>query len=362
MTTATARILKTIESYRQRLMQREAQSVAIMDRFHRHTIATYIKPKLDKLYADILKKYDELRAARDPGDTSPLDIPRSWIVERIRLEGLQLLISGKIDEYAALALTQTRMLQYFGLNLGLESAQSQLRDVVPSAVKATFGVPSQKALANLVGATRAGSPLHTLFNGFGQEAAEKAVQALVSGVTLGENPRTIAPRVEQALNISRARALTIARTESLRCHRVAALETYRANDDVVGGWIWSADLSPRTCAACIAMNGTKHSLDEEFGSHPCCRCSPVPETKSWDSILGPLGISSDDIPDTRIAIQSGPDWFNEQPEEVKKAILGAAKYAAYNNGDFDLKDIVQHHDDPDWGHSISEKPLKDLVK
>lgn len=361
-TVATTRILKTIATYRQRLLDREAQAVATIERYHQYTIDNYIKPKLAKLYDDILKKYKELEETREPGDTTPLNVPKSWIVERIRQENLQLLISGQIDQFGALALTQTRMLQYFGMNLGLESAQQQLHDVIPSAVKATFGVPSTKALENLVGATQAGSPLHDLFAGFGQETAEKAVQALVSGVANGDNPRTIAPRVQQALGVSRNRALIISRTESLRCYRSAALQTYRANDDVVGGWIWSADLSPRTCAACIAMNGTKHSLNEEFGSHPCCRCSPVPETRSFDSILSQLGIDGSDIPDTRVAIQSGPDWFNEQPEEVKQQILGAAKYAAYNNGDFELSDIVGHSHSDDWGHSIYEKSLKDLVK
>jgi SPP1 gp7 family putative phage head morphogenesis protein len=362
MTTATARITKTINDYRQRLLNREAQAVAILERYHQHTIATYIQPRLKKLYDDILAKYDELRAERDPGDTTPLDIPANWIYERIRQEELQLLISGKIDQFGALALQQTRMLQYFGMNLGLESAQQQLRDVVPSQVKGVFGVPSTKALESLVGATQKGSPLHELFNGFGQEAAHEAVQALVSGVTLGNNPRQIAKGVAKALNISRNRALVISRNESLRCYRSAALQTYRANDDVVGKWRWTCDKSTRTCICCILMDGKEFGLDVEFGSHTCCRCSPVPVTRGFDDILSGLGIDSSDIPETGINIQSGPDWFNEQSEEVKQQILGAAKYAAYNNGDFDLKDIVQHHDDPDWGHSISEKPLKDLLK
>jgi SPP1 gp7 family putative phage head morphogenesis protein len=361
-TVATSRIQRTIAKYRADLLAQEAKAVAILERYYNHTLDNYIKPRLSKLYDEILKKQAEIIANRDPDDTSPPKIPLYWINERIRLEGLQLLISGQIDNFGALALTQTRMLQHTGMQLGLQSGQQQLRDVVPAQVKATFGVPSTKALEGLVGATQAGSPLGELFNGFGAEAADGAIKALVAGVANGDNPRTIAPFVEKALGISRNRALVTARNEVNRCYRSAALETYRANDDVVEGWIWSADLSPRTCAPCIVMNGTKHSLDEEFASHTCCRCAPVPETKSWDDILGPLGIDSSDIPDTRVAIQSGTDWFNEQSEEIKQAILGQAKYAAYNNGDFDLKDIVQHHDDPDWGHSISEKSLKDLVK
>lgn len=360
-TVATSRILKTIADFRQRLIDREAQAVAVMDSYHAQVLDD-IQKRLSNLYDQILQKYEELRASREPGDTTPLDVPASWIYERIRLEGLQLLITKKIDEYGNLALTQTRMLQYFGMQLGLQSAQQQLRDVVPSQVKVAFGVPSDKALTNLVGATRAGSPLHDLFHSFGQEAATKAIQALVSGVTLGENPKTIAPRVQEALNISRARARTICRTEALRCYSTAALATYRANGDVVDKWRWTCDKSTDTCICCILMDGQEFDLSVEFGSHPNCRCAPVPVTKSWDDILGPLGISSDDIPDTRVAIQSGPDWFNGLDEETKKAILGAAKYAAFNDGKFKLQDIVQHHDDPDWGHSISEKPLKDLIR
>jgi SPP1 gp7 family putative phage head morphogenesis protein len=359
-TAATSRILQTIADYRQKLIDREERAMAIMDAYHAQVLDE-IKLKLDKLYGQILAKYKEIEASREPGDTTPLDVPASWIHERIRLEGLTLFIQGKIDQYGNLALTQTRMLQYFGTQLGLESAQSQLHDVVPSAVKSVFGVPSDKVLANLVGATRAGSPLHTLFHGFGQEAAEKAVQALVSGVTMGDNPRTIAPRVQQALNISRARALTIARTEMMRCYRTAAIDTYRANSDVCDGWVWSAQLDAVTCISCILMNGTEHGLYEDLDGHPNCRCAKSPKTKSWDAILGPLGISSDDIPDTRPVYQSGESWFLDQDEATQRKILGNAKYDALQNGDFELSDIIGHSHSDDWGHSIYEKSLKDLV-
>lgn len=362
MTTTTSRLLRTIEDFRQRLLQREAQAAATMDRYHDYTIEHYITPRLNKLYDAISKKYKELRAERGLGDTTPLEVPASWIYERIRLEGLSLLIQGKIDNFGALALSQTRMLQYFGLNLGMESAQSMLGVVVPAQVKGVFGVPSTSAIESLVGATQKGSPLAELFAGFGQEAAERAIQALVSGVTMGQNPRQIAPIVAEKLGISKQRALVNSRQESLRCYRVGAMETYRANDDVVGSWRWTCAKQARTCIACIMMDGKTFPLSREFFGHIQCRCTPVPVTKSWDELLSGLGIDASGVPDTRPQIQSGPDWFNEQSEDVKQQILGAAKYAAYNDGDFDLKDIVQHHHDPDWGHSISEKPLKDLVK
>jgi hypothetical protein len=148
----------------------------------------------------------------------------------------------------------------------------------------------------------------------------------------------------------------------IRAYRGANLETYRANEDVVGQWRWTCALSKRTCAACLAMDGTLHDLSEEMGSHPCCRCTPVPVTKDWAAILGPFGIDTSKIPDTRPTIQSGVEWFDQQPDETQLAILGKGKFDAYQNGDFGLKDIVGHIHDKDWGHSIYEKPLKALVK
>lgn len=363
MTIATARITRTVADFRKRLLQREQQAVTAMQRYHDSTIAHYIQPKLNKLYDEILKKQEELLASREEGETGPPKLPQHWITERLRLESIQLLISGHIDNFGALALQETRRLQHLGVQLGLQSGRQQLHDVIPAQVKSSFGIPSTKALESLVGATQAGSPLSDLFNGFGSEAATKVTQALVGGVTLGNNPRQITRDVQQALGISRNRALVISRTESLRCYRSANLETYRANDDVVGGWIWSADLGPRSCAACIAMNGTKHGLDEEFGSHPQCRCAPIPETKSFDSILSGLGIDSSDIPETSIDIPSGESWFNQQSEDVQRQILGNSAYDVWvNNDNVTLNDFVTHQHDADWGSSIKVTPLKDLVK
>ena len=88
MTTPTSRIQATIADYRQRLLAQEAKAVATLERYYNHTIDNYIKPRLSKLYDDILKKQDEIISARDPSDTSPPKIPQSWIYQRIRQENL----------------------------------------------------------------------------------------------------------------------------------------------------------------------------------------------------------------------------------------------------------------------------------
>ncbi len=345
-----SRLQQTIAEYRQRLLAHERTASATLDYAHRQTLAM-IEPKLNALY-------DKMSAAQANGE----DISTSWLYEQQRLEVITSWIEGQINQFAALAQMQTGQLQSMGTSLGQQAGMALLNSTIPAGVSWSFGLPSPLAIQGMVGATQAGSPLADLFNGFGAEAAKGAKTALISGVTLGYNPRQIALSIQDALDISRYRALTIARTEMVRTYRGAAHETYRANDDVVDGWIWLCALLRSSCAACVAMNGTEHSLDEELNDHPNGACTPVPKTKSWADILGPLGIDTSDIPDTSVQIESGSDWFDNQSEDTQRAILGNAKYDAFQNGDFTLDDIVGTNDDPDWGKSIYEKPLKDLVK
>ncbi len=346
------RLQQTIKEYRQRLLAHERAAMASLDYAHRQTLAM-IEPKLTALY-------DKMSAAQANGE----DISTSWLYEQSRLEVITSWIEGQINQFAALAQMQTGQLQYMGTSLGQQAGMALLHSTIPAGVNWSFGLPSPLAIQALVGATQSNTPLAALFNGFGAEAANGAKTALISGVTLGYNPRQIAPSIQDALNISRYRALTIARTETLRSYRDANQATFQANSDVVDQWRWTCSLSSRTCAACLAMDGELFPLDESMDSHPNCRCTMTPVTKGWDDILSPLGIDTSDIPDTNPAqdMQTGSEWFDNQSADVQRQILGNAKYDAWANGDFTLDDIVGTNDDPDWGKSIYEKPLKELVK
>lgn len=336
--------------YRKQLRAGEAASERALNDAYANTLRQ-IQPHLAQLYRQI-------KAKQDAGE----HIPVSWLYEEKRLENIRRLITQEMRQYGDHARLTIAQIQQEATQLGLQAAGEQLKALTPAELKNwTFGRPSLEAIKQFVGASQPGSPLYNLFQSFGSEAASAVQAALVTGLTLGKSPIEVARDVQAALDIERARALTIARTEMLRSYRSASLETYKANEDVVGGWIWQAALDPSTCAACIAMNGTKHSLDETMDSHPNCRCTQIPETKSWADILGPLGIDTSGIRDTRPDVQSGSDWFDEQDAGTQKAILGPAKYDAFQNGDFQLSDVVGRTNDPDWGSSIYEKSLKQLV-
>lgn len=337
-------LLDIINDYRRRLLAGESRAQAALDAFHIQTLAA-IQPALDRLYqqmTDALTRGEQIDVA--------------WLMQANRLELIKKLISGQIDQYGALALATTGRLQQDGVHLGLDAALAMLNATRPPGIAWSFGIPSVAAIQRLVGATQAGSPLATLFRGFGAEAAQLVERALITGVTLGWNPRRVAPLVKEALGVSRNRALTTSRTEFNRAYRDSSLEVYKANSDVVMKYRRTCAKSARTCAACLALDGTLYDLDTDFALHPCDRCAVLPVTKSWGEILG-----RDDLPDTRPKIETGADWFARQTEDVQRRVLGNAKYDAWQSGKFDLKDIVKHSHSEEWGKSISEKPLRELV-
>lgn len=346
---STSRLQQTINQFRSQLNNHEAIAERTLNTAYRSTLET-INPELNILYRAMQNKI--LLGQR---------IPVEWIYENRRLQTIKALIERQIGNYGTLTRAQVAELQRSGVALGDQAGHALLQATVPSGVSYAFGIPDQRALHALVGANQPGSPLYDLFNTFGSQAADEVGKVLLTGLTLGWNPRDVEKSVSDALDIPRARALTIARTEMLRAYRGAAMENYRANSDVVSQWRWTCAKSARTCAACIAMDGTLHDVDQEMQSHPNCRCAPLPVTKSWEDILGPLGIDTSTIPETTIDIPSGSDWFDKQPEKIQRQILGNAKYEAWKNNQFTLHDIVGHTHDAEWGNAIYERSLKETL-
>lgn len=201
------------------------------------------------------------------------------------------------------------------------------------------------ATERIVGALQRGSALNALVNELPVQARYAVQNALVDGIIRGLNPRVTARAVSGALGGQTARALTIARTETMRAYRGAQLEVYKANPDVVQGWIWISGRDRRTCAMCWAMHGSEHELDEIFASHPSCRCNPGP------TVLGP----------DRPRVRAGREQFAELSTRDQLHILGPAKYRAYRDGALDLPDLVYLRNDPRWGPVRGERSLTGVL-
>lgn len=301
----------------------------------------------------------QMDAARARGET----ISQAWLLREHRLDALLGQVTTQIDGYAHSALVATTSARDDAATAGAGAGVALLGATVPTGVAWSFTRLPTHATAEIAARLRNGKPLDTLFRGWGDVAADAAKQTLFTGVALGWNPQQTARAMAQALGAeSYARALTIARTETLGAWRDAQVATYRANDDVCGGWLWSASKSVNTCAMCLAMDGTRHTLDETLDSHPNCACAALPITKSWADILGAVGVDASGIRETSIAAsyQTGADWFDAQPAATQRAVLGPAKYAAFSAGDLSLSDLVGVAHDGAWGASRYEKSLKQL--
>lgn len=187
------------------------------------------------------------------------------------------------------------------------------------------------------------------------QTANAVREAMVRGVTLGNNPRAIARDIKRILGSTLTRALTIARTEMLQAYRDATLDAYRRNRHVVMEWAWLATVDARTCPVCWAMHGTVHSLDERLESHPACRCAMVPLTRPWAEI-GTAGQATGWRPPL------GTDLFARLPAGDQRRILGPGKYRAYRDGQIALPDLVAPTAHPVYGHGLRERSLKDAIQ
>lgn len=142
------------------------------------------------------------------------------------------------------------------------------------------------------------------------------------------------------------RAVTVARTETLRAYREGNRASYQASG-VVAGWRWLATLTTRSCAFCWSMHGSVHPLNAPMATHPRCRCTSVPVLKA--------AFGGDE------PTQTGPDVFAELDAAQQRAVLGGAKYRAYSAGAITLEDLAGTKRTREWGRVGYEKSLTAAV-
>lgn len=281
----------------------------------------------------------------------------SWLLRQELLAVLERELVAEVSRIARLA--GGAIAEEQAALVGL--AQEHTRDLVdaamgtaPPGVSLTFARLPTSAIAELVGVLADGSPVASLLAELGPDAAREARKALTTGLALGESPRTIARRARSAFGGNLTRAMTVARTETLRAYRESSRRSYEANDDVVTGWVWHAAADGRTCGFCWAMHGSEHPLEEKMATHPNCRCAALPRTKTWAE----LGFDVDEPED---GVRRGADLFAELPDSQQRNVLGPAKHAAYEAGALKLDDLAGFARSRRWGRTGRERSLTEVV-
>lgn len=246
------------------------------------------------------------------------------------------------------------------IEAALRNADALLRASLapaPFGVTATFNALPTEVLNELVGVLQDGTPVREILEQYGRQSAEAIREELLVGLVRGVNPNDVARSIRTAMDGNAVRALTVARTELLRAYRESSLRLYRANRDLVTGWLWWSSRTERTCPLCWAMHGTVHPLDEMFGSHPNCRCTPLPVTKTWRE----LGFG--DVPgDRSLDVEPGTEAFKRLSADRQRQILGPAKYRAYSQGKLTLPDLVKVTRDARWGITRTERSFRELSR
>lgn len=216
----------------------------------------------------------------------------------------------------------------------------------------TFDRLNTAAVEQMLG--QLSGPLGTLLDDIAPEATRELTAIMTRGVGAGWSPRRTARAMSRTVStLPRSRALTIARTETLRAYRESARAAMQSND-IVTGWQWHASLIG-SCPICVALHGTVHESGEIMAVHPNCRCTAVPLSKSWSE----LGFDEPD--EATVQVEPGEQWFARQPEAVQRSVLGPGKHDLYLAGDLELEDLVGFDQHPTWGPVRFERPLQDVA-
>ena len=331
-----ADIYQIADEHRRRLLAREQAATG-------EVFAAY-QAAYKRAQAEIDALIAEIALAQSGGE----ELRPFWLFKKRRLSKLRRQIEREMRTFTAQASKTVKQAQAQEIEHGSADG-GQLLHAQGAGGDLTVGVGvgdhlNRRAVAAGVGFATDGSPLADLFHAVSGLAGERIKRDLITGLTLGHPARKIARTLKESFDGNGARALTVARTETLRAYREATRLVYEENADVLDGWIWQSARSTRTCALCWAMSGTMHRADETLASHPNCRCVMIPL-----------------VTGSQQRIETGATAFARLPRADQLSILGARKFEAYNAGQLALAQLVGERRDQRWGLTRYERSLSEVA-
>lgn len=329
------------------IMERFRRDLELRDRIVLHLIASRYHDAAARILQDLKPLQNQIEQVRSAGG----EVNRAWLLRERRLSSLYDQVRTEMNRFAELATNLTAAEKVEGAKEAVTQTLRLIGAQAPAGVSLTFNRLPNRAVEAIVGATSEG-PLLDIFNEFGDATSKKVRDELIQAVVLGQGPQKTARRISDFLEGNKARALTIARTETIRAYRESGRRTALENTDVLEGWTWISALVG-SCAACIALHGSKHPVEERMEAHPNCRCVQRWDTKTWQE-LGQQG-----IPETGPStVEPGAAWFARQPEEMQLEVLGRKGLAAYKAGRVQLEDFVGKGKSEKWGKMLYQRSLK----
>ena len=221
----------------------------------------------------------------------------------------------------------------------------------------SFTRVDQPALEQII--ERSLGQIHASSLPLADDAVDALKSSLIRAVPSGWHPdraaREMLKRTRSSFNGGLARALRLARTETLEAHRAANRAQNMANPAVTAV-VWHAEMSSRTCPSCLAMHGTEYPPDAQGpADHPQGRCTFIPKTKTWAALGFP------DIEEPPDITPSASDWIDQNPHDAVAA-LGPDRYRMLQDGQISIADMARRVDNPDWRPSYQATSLADLKR
>lgn len=231
-----------------------------------------------------------------------------------------------------------------GQGYGHASVKAIQGKFTPSDIKLNYAKLNTQAINNIIALSRADMPLNKIFQRVAPGAIEAMTNILLNNTAKGINPRQTAKEmITGGLNQGGlGRALVIARDQQIRAYRDSTRQTYQELG--VKQYQRVAAHDKRTCAACLAMDGMKQDSDKILPLHPQDRCAIIAVVPGYNPNR-----------------QTGAQWFEAQPDEVKRSILGQGRFEAYQEKKFDFRQMVTVKQNETWGDSAQVTSLADLL-
>lgn len=243
-----------------------------------------------KLDMDIGQGIAMANAFAKQAGIAPKTVPTANVRWKLELEGDQVrLFKEWLKQQTAATVsgkTQEGLVKRFlmaAYKKGVERAYDQTSKAVDSNreefLRTSFGAQVAPATVQLIAAQS-----YSDLQGVTDAMSAKMVKVLVKGFTEGESPKLIARTLAAEVDMSYARAQTIARTEVIRAHAQGQLNALKSlGVDRIGVQVeWSTG-GQNICALCAKMQGRVYTIDQAMGlipAHPNCKCAFIPAGKA----------------------------------------------------------------------------------
>lgn len=324
-------LIRTRDAWRATLERDYAATAARLQAAYRRTL-----PALEARLGELVAEIDALETL------SP---------ERVRglktFARLYRQIEAELDGFARLARNEAGLLADTALGHGANGARDlALAQVGPlrPAVSAAWVRPDPDALARLAGYVD-GEAMRARVARFGQAAADSFADTLLAMTAQGKGGAAISRAMSQWFGLPRAWANVHVRTSQMASFRAATHESYRANERVLTGWVWWAELGPRTCMSCIGKHGQTFPLSESLQDHYNGRCVALPVVRgtTWAA-----------------TVETGPAWFERQGAATQRQMLGGRGFDAYRAGRLNVAGMSHEYHDDIYGRMVRQATLKEL--